>query len=178
MRTVAQFSGVLLFAPLTCALGWGQAASTAQISGTVKDQTGALLPGVEVSATQTDTGLKRTALTDETGSYTLQNLPIGPYRLEAALAGFSTYVQSGIVLQVNSNPQINPVLRVGQVTEQIEVQANASLVETRSTGIGQIIDNQRVLELPLNGRQRTTPTSSASRTWECKSTTLFPERAP
>ena len=65
-RTVAQLIGVFVFAALTCAAGWGQAASTAQISGTVKDQTGALLPGVEVSATQTETGLKRTALTDET----------------------------------------------------------------------------------------------------------------
>jgi hypothetical protein len=154
-RSFAQCFGVLVIAALACAVCWGQAASTAQISGTVKDQTGALLPGVEVTATQTDTGLKRTGLTDETGSYILQNLPIGPYRLEAALTGFSTYAQSGIVLQVNSNPQINPVLQVGQVTEQIEVQANASLVETRSSGVGQIIDNQRVLELPLNGRQPT-----------------------
>ena len=78
---------------------------------------------------------------------------IGPYRLEATLPGFRTFAQTGIVLQVNSNPVINAVLEVGQVTEQIEVQANAALVETRTTGVGQVIDNQRVLELPLNGRQ-------------------------
>ena len=142
--------GQLIFA-LTCTAVWAQ--STAQISGTVKDQTGAVLPGVEVSMSQADTGLKRTSLTDETGSYTMTSLPVGPYRFEATLPGFRTYVQTGIVLQINSNPVINASLQVGQVAEQVEVQADASLVETRSTGIGQVIDNQRVLELPLNGRQ-------------------------
>src|SRR6266705_2960750 len=71
------------------------------------------------------------------------------------LPGFRTYVQTGITLQVNSNPVIPVVLDVGQVSEQIEVAADAALVETRSTGVGQVIDNQRVLELPLNGRQAT-----------------------
>src|SRR5205823_5949348 len=128
---------------------WAQA--TAQISGTVKDQSGAVLPGVEISATQTATGNKRTVLTNETGSYVITNLPVGPYRVEAALAGFRTFVQTGIVLQVDSNPVININLEVGQVSEQVEVQADAALVETRSTGVGQVIDNVRVLELPLNG---------------------------
>src|SRR5689334_6383186 len=81
-----------------------QAFSTAQITGTVKDQTGAVLPGAEVTATQRDTEAKRTAVSDETGSYILTNLPIGPYRLEVSLPGFRTYVQNGIVLQVGSNP--------------------------------------------------------------------------
>jgi hypothetical protein len=129
---------------------WAQ--STAQISGTVKDQSGAVLPGVEVTVTQTDTGVKRTALTNETGSYVFPNLLIGPYRLEAALAGFRTFVQNGIVLQVDANPVINAVLEVGQVSEQVQVEANAALVETRSSGVGTVVDNQRVLEMPLNGR--------------------------
>ena len=131
------------------------AQATAQVSGTVRDQSGAVLPGVEVTATQTDTGIARTAVTNETGSYVLPNLALGPYRFEAALPGFRTFVQSGIVLQVNSNPVINPVLEVGQVTEQVEVQANASLVDTRSTAVGQVMENERILELPLQGRQVT-----------------------
>ena len=90
---------------------WAQA--TAQINGTVRDQSGAVLPGVEVTVTQTETGIARNAITDETGSYVLPNLPLGPYRLEAALPGFRTYVQTGIVLQVNSNPVINSTLEVG-----------------------------------------------------------------
>jgi carboxypeptidase family protein len=138
---------------LMCTAVWAQ--NTAQVSGTIKDQTGAVLPGAEVTVTQTDTGLTRNAITDETGSYVLTNLPVGPYKFEAGLPGFRTYVQTGIVLQVNSNPQINAVLEVGQITDQVEVQADAALVETRSTGIGQVIDNTRVLEMPLNGRQVT-----------------------
>jgi outer membrane receptor protein involved in Fe transport len=143
----------LLISALLCLNAWAQ--STASINGSVKDPSGAVLPGVEVTVTQTETGLKRSAVTTETGSYTLTNLPVGPYRLEAVLPGFRTYVQTGIVLQVNDNPVVNAVLEVGQVSETIEVQANAALVETRSTTIAQVIDNQRVLELPLNGRQVT-----------------------
>src|SRR5213593_4697454 len=141
----------LLFLALSSVDVWAQA--TAQISGSVRDQSGAVLPGAEVTATQTDTGIARSTVTNETGSYVLPNLTIGPYKIEAALPGFRTFVQTGIVLQVNSNPVVNPVLEVGQVSEQIEVQANAALVETRSVGVGQVIENARILDLPLNGRQ-------------------------
>src|SRR5205823_14697719 len=131
---------------LTSGTAWAQA--TAQISGTVKDQSGAVLPGVEVTATQTETGIARSAITNETGSYVLPNLAVGPYRMEAALPGFRTYVQTGIVLQVGSSPVVNPLLELGQVSEQVEVQANAAMVETRNAGVGQVIENQRILELP------------------------------
>ena len=97
----------------------------------------------------------RSTVSNETGSFVLSNIATGPYRLEAALPGFRTYLQTGIVLQVNSSPVINPVLEVGQVSEQVEVQANAVQVETRSTAVGQVIENERILELPLNGRQVT-----------------------
>src|SRR5947199_706110 len=149
--------GRLAFAVLTFVLSCGLASAqaTAQMSGTVRDQSGAVLPGVEITATQTETGIVRTTVTNETGSYVLSNLALGPYRLEAALTGFRTFVQTGIVLQVNGNPEINPVLEVGQVTEQVEVQANATLVETRNSGVGQVIENERILELPLNGRNVT-----------------------
>src|SRR5207245_6249339 len=138
-----------------CVSACAQTVAVAQISGTAKDSSGAVLPGVEIKATQTDTSVSRTAITDEMGSYTLPNLAVGPYRFEASLVGFSTYVKTGIVLQVNSNPVVNVVLQVGQVSETLEVQADVAMVETRSTGVGQVIDNQRVLELPLNGRQAT-----------------------
>jgi hypothetical protein len=121
---------------LSCATIWAQA--TAQINGAVKDQTGALLPGVEITATQTDTGTARAAVTNETGSYVLPNLPLVPYRLEATLPGFRTYLQTRIVLQVNSSPQINIQLEVGRVNEQVEVQANAALVKTRNVGLGRL----------------------------------------
>src|SRR5262245_30151002 len=134
--------------------GWAQG-GTAQISGTVSDPSGAVLPGVEITATQTATGLTRTTITNETGSYVLPNLALGPYRLEAALTGFRTYAQTGIVLQVNSSVVINPVMEVGQIAQQVEVEANVAMVETRATGIGQVIDNAKILELPIVGRQVT-----------------------
>ena len=142
-----------LFLVLTCGMAWGQ--GTAQINGRVTDQTGAVLPGVDVTARQTATAATRNAVTDETGSYVLANLPIGPYMVEVALPGFKTYVQTGIVLQVGANPVVNAVLEVGQVSDQIEVQADAALVETQTSGVGSVIENQSVLELPLNGRNPT-----------------------
>src|SRR5206468_7475965 len=128
-RFVSFVISALLVSALNSAAVSAQAVSTSQITGTVKDQTGAVLPGVEVTATQIDTGAKRTVISDETGSYILTSLPIGPYRLEVMLPRFRTYVQTGIILQVNSNPTIPIVLAVGQVSEQIEVAAGAALVE-------------------------------------------------
>ena len=152
-RIVTSLFGGFFLSALACSLLWAQA--TAQINGRVTDQTGAVLPGVDITATQTDTGITRTTITDETGAFVLPNLATGPYRVEAALAGFRTFVQTGIVLQVNSSPVINAILEVGQVTDQVEVQANATMVETRSQGVGTVIENERILELPLNGRQAT-----------------------
>jgi hypothetical protein len=151
MKRIFFFSvngGLLIL--LTCAVLWAQA--TAQISGTAKDQSGAVLPGVEIRVTQTETKVTRDTVTNESGSYVLPNLPLGPYRLEASLPGFRTYAQTGIELQVNSSPSVNVVLQVGQVSEQVEVQANAALVETRNSTVGTVVENERILELPLNGR--------------------------
>jgi hypothetical protein len=152
-----RFAIVLSATLLICVPGaitlWSQA--TAQISGTVTDQSNAVLPGAEITATQTETGVARTTVSNETGSYVLPNLPLGPYKLEVSLPGFRTFVRTGIVLQVNSSPVINAVLEVGQKTEIVEVQANSALVETRSVGVGQTMETQRILELPLNGRNVT-----------------------
>src|SRR5436309_5826826 len=105
-RTLGCISVVLFLVIFGCAGLWAQA--TAQISGTARDSSGAVLPGVEITATQTDTGIARTTVTNETGSYVLPSLPLGPYKLEAALSGFRTFVQTGLLLQVNSNPVVNP----------------------------------------------------------------------
>src|SRR5207248_11426698 len=126
-RTFTALFIALFIAVLSCGTAWAQA--TAQISGTVRDQSGAVLPGVEVMATQTDTGIVRSTVTNETGTYVLANLALGPYRLEAGLPGFRSFVQTGIVLQVNSSPVINVSLEVSQVSETVEVQANAVAVE-------------------------------------------------
>src|SRR5690349_4372674 len=88
------------------------AQSTAQISGTVSDPGGGVLPGVTVIAIQTDTGFRREVVTDEKGLYTMPNLPIGPYRLEASLSGFRAFAQTGIVLQVNDNTTLPVTLQL------------------------------------------------------------------
>src|SRR5215467_2989145 len=136
-----------------CTFGWAQ--GTAQISGTVADSSGARLPGAEVTATQTATGVTRSVISNESGVYSLPSLPTGPYKLEVALPGFRTFVQTGITLEVNASPVINVTMDVGQVTETIEVQANAALVETRTTGVGQVMEARQILDLPLNGRNVT-----------------------
>jgi hypothetical protein len=135
---------------MSCAAVWAQ--GTAQINGTVKDPSGSAVPGAEIKVTQISTNAVRTTSSGADGSYVLPDLPIGPYRLEVSKEGFTRYTQAGIVLQVSSNPTVDVALRIGNVTEQVLVEANAAQVETQATGVGQVIDNQRVLELPLTAR--------------------------
>jgi hypothetical protein len=85
----------------------------------------------------------------------LPNLPLGPYRLELFLHGFRTFAQTGIILQVGSNPVINLHMDVGQIEQTVEVKAEATAIETRSLGVGTVIETQRVLDLPLNRREVT-----------------------
>jgi Flp pilus assembly protein TadG len=145
---------VLLLSGIVFDLG-GQTTTVSQISGIVQDASGAAVAGAQVTVTNTDTDAARTAVTASDGAYAITNLVVGPYRLQVTKDGFSTYNQSGIVLQVNTNPQINVVLKIGAVTEQVEVQANAGMVETQNTSVGQVIDQRRVVDLPLNGRNVT-----------------------
>ena len=139
----------------SCVAIWAQSQNTAQIQGTVQDATGSTIPGAEVKATQTATGAVRVATTTDDGSYVLANLPIGPYRLDVSKPGFATYVQNGIVLQVATNPTIDVALKIGSVSEQVQVEANTTLVETQATGLGTVMENRRIIELPLNGRVAT-----------------------
>ncbi len=133
----------------------GQSVSIAEVSGVINDATGGGIPGAQVKITEVEKQFSRSAVTDPSGRYTFPNLPVGPYRLDVSATGFKTYVQSGIVLQVGNSVSINVSMQVGNVSEHIEVQAQASLVETRDNTISQVIDEQRISELPLNGRQPT-----------------------
>src|SRR5687767_1666361 len=145
--------GVLV--ALTIGADMALAQATAQISGTVRDVNGGVLPGADVTAIQTDTGAKRSVVSNETGAFVPTNLPTGPYRLEVSLSGFRSFARTGIVLQVNANPEINVTLPLGDLTETVSVEAAAPLIETRSPAIGTVVENERIEELPLNGRQAT-----------------------
>ena len=144
--------GVVLLVLVATGPARAQEVAGSQLSGVVRDSSNAGVPGAEVTVTKTDTGLSRTVFTGAEGAYAIPNLPVGPYRLKVVLQGFNTYVRDGIVLQVGSNPEINVTLTIGAISEQIIVTANSTLVETRNTGVGQVIDNQRLTEMPLNGR--------------------------
>jgi hypothetical protein len=137
-----------------CAAAFAQ--ETGQISGTVTDPTGAVIPDVEVTVTQAATGLKRSGTSDARGLYLIPNLPLGPYSLQASKTGFQTFVRTGVVLQVGTNPEIPVNMRVGEVSDKIIVEAATSEVETRTVGVGTtVVDSQKILDLPLNGRQAT-----------------------
>jgi hypothetical protein len=141
---------LVLLAPGVEALA--QVGATAQISGIVRDESGGVLPGVDVTVTNTNTGATRSAVSDAAGQYVLTNLPTGPYQLEATLPGFRAYEQRGIVLQVGGSPTINVTLGLGALTETVSVEASAPLVDTQRSGIGEVIESERIVELPLNGR--------------------------
>jgi len=132
-----------------------QAVAVAQLSGQVVDPSGAAVPNAEVRATQTATQFSRSVLTDTQGRYTLPNLPVGPYQLQVKAQSFKTYTQTGINLQVGNNVALNVALQVGQVTETVDVNAGAAMVETTENEVSQVIDQQRIVDLPLNGRDAT-----------------------
>jgi hypothetical protein len=140
---------------LSSRLALGQAVSSAQIHGEVNDATGAAVAGATIKATQIETQQVRTTVSNTDGSYVLPNLPVGPYTIEASSGGFKTYVQSGVILQVGNNVQINVGLQLGPVNQQMQVSADASMVETQDTSVSQVIDQRRIVDLPLNGRQAT-----------------------
>jgi hypothetical protein len=132
-----------------------RAQATAELNGRVTDSSGGVLPGVTVTATQTATGLVRTVVTDGDGNYLISNLPTGPYRLEISLQGFKNYVQTGLVLTVGATPTINAALELGSLEETVTVEAAAPLVDVRSAGISSVVEQERIVELPLQGRQVT-----------------------
>src|SRR3954453_15448907 len=132
-----------------------QAVSTATVTGRVVDEADAVVVGASIKVIGVENGTARDAVSNADGLYTITNLPIGPYTLQATAPGFRTYEQTGISLRVNDNVQINVTMRVGQVVERVEVQAKATLVQTQQNTISQVIDQRRIVDLPLNGRDPT-----------------------
>jgi hypothetical protein len=153
---LAVFAVLLLsFLPLGIAPAFAQTAGTASVQGTVSDSTGAVLPNVNVIFTSTDTGASRTTSTGGSGNYSFPNVPVGPYSIAVTAPGFRGFTQRG-VLEVGNNLEVNASLTIGNATDQIiEVQATGTALETETSSFKQVIDHQRITELPLNGRQAT-----------------------
>ena len=125
---------------------------TGNIRGTVSDSSGAVVQAALVTVKETETGLTRTATTDASGGYLLLELPVGRYRLDVTATGFRKHVQEGISLDVNETATVAVRLQVGSATQQVDVNANASLVQTTESSLGQTVMQGEILDLPLDGR--------------------------
>ncbi|MBV8817853.1 MAG: carboxypeptidase regulatory-like domain-containing protein, partial [Acidobacteriaceae bacterium] len=122
------------------------------IFGTVTDPSGAPIPAAQVQVTNVDTNAITTAVSGAQGDYQTPELPIGHYRVSINQSGFKEVIRTGIVLQVGQRAEVNLQLTVGSVEEKIEVTADAPLVDTSTATVGQAVENKRIEELPLNGR--------------------------
>ena len=139
-----------LFLLLVCSAAAQQISGI--IRGNVSDPTGAAVQSASVTATQLETGFSRSAVTNHSGEYILLELPVGHYTLQATARGFSTYIQQGIVLDVNETATVPVHLALGTQMEKLEVQADAQLIQSTVTSMGKTVSERDVLELPLNGR--------------------------
>src|SRR6267378_2048845 len=122
------------------------------IVGTIRDQKGAQIVGAKVMVTSPSTGLQRETTTADNGIFRIIALPTGVYEIKAEAAGFATATTTGIQVGVDQIRRVEVVLRVGAVAEVVEVKADAALTQTETSKLGEIIDNRKVEDLPLNGR--------------------------
>ena len=134
-------------------LGSSALAQTAgEISGTVTDPAGAIIPGATIRVTNPTTNIERVTQTNSSGAYSVPALPPGEYTLRVSMVAFGTLVRNNITLQVNQVARLDIALQLGNVAEVVEVTGGAPVLETESASIGTVIENQRIVELPLNGR--------------------------
>ena len=125
---------------------------TGVITGVVSDQTGGVIPNVEVTATNTGTNAAFHAMSTEQGVFTLNTLPVGTYNLSAVTRGFKKFEARSIRLQVNEVVRVDVSLAVGETAETVSVAAEAVNVDTSSATLKTVVDQKRVEDLPLNGR--------------------------
>lgn len=130
---------------------FGQAVNFGSIQGRVIDSTGAVVANANIVITQTDTGFTRTAASSENGQYVFNAIPLGPYQLKASAVGFQDFVQR-VTLTVGSTPTIDIKFAIGTASENVEVTGEAATVDTTSNSVSTLIDNARILDMPLDGR--------------------------
>src|SRR5712671_5219212 len=138
------------FAAAACLLAQG--GESTEILGIVEDSTGAVIPGVTIKARHVSTSQERKAVTGDSGVYVLSFMQPGEYILSAEKPGFKTEVRSGLGLQLNQKARVNFILQVGAVAENVEVSAVGVILNTDDATIGNVVEQKRIVDLPLNGR--------------------------
>src|ERR671936_1511551 len=128
------------------------AQTQASISGVIHDPTGAVIPGVTVTVTNPATNFVRAAISNEAGVYNFPVLQPGRYNIKVELPGFRTIEQHGVELQVQQSARIDFTLQVGEVSQTVEVSGTAALIATENATVGTVIENKRIVDMPLNGR--------------------------
>lgn len=152
-RAALLIQAVALVATVLCTTSTAAAqTATAQITGTVRDATGAVMPGVKVIVTNQLTGLTRETKTSNNGDYVIPLLPVGTYVVTGEQQGFKTAVHSDVPLTVDQIQRVDMLLEPGSLTETVEVRSNALALDTANATVGQTITEKQVTELPLNGR--------------------------
>src|SRR5215510_6471543 len=143
LRAVAVFLALTAF-PLS--------AQNASLAGTVKDQQSGAVPSATITLTSRDTGVSQTTVCDGGGNFEFPTVRPGTYRLKAEQKGFQTFAQSSIVLAVNDRSRVDPVLQVGDTSTVINVEAQPATVSTETSSLGSVVENRKIVEMPLNGR--------------------------
>ena len=156
------FRKAIWLSTLLITLGWATnvpiavaQVTTGTIQGTVSDEQGGVVPGSEVTITNTETGVSRTVATGQQGRYSVPNLTVGSYEVHASIPGFQTAVRTGITLTVGSVVVANLTLRVGEVTQQVVVTGEAPIVETSQSSVAALVTGDQIVDLPLNVRSFT-----------------------
>jgi hypothetical protein len=147
-KTVSLLVGLLVIFPRPAQCQF----TTASLGGVVTDASGAVVPAATVTILNADTGLTKTVTTGSDGAYLFPALPVGTYQLAVEKPGFTKYVQSGIVLTVNQAANQPVAVQVGQANQQVTVTADASLITTNTATVAHLINQEQILDLPLDGR--------------------------
>jgi hypothetical protein len=152
MSTPPSVARSILIGALICGMSLHSQLSTGTISGEVKDPSGAVVAGARVELLDQQTGTRRSSAADASGFFIVPAVPAGTYTLTVETSGFKTLKQRDIRLEVNQNLTIPITLEVGQVTESVSVTAAVAQVDTVASSVKEVVDETRVRELPLNGR--------------------------
>jgi hypothetical protein len=143
----------LLLVVVACFLACAPALAQSRLTGTVKDSSGAVVPGAEVAARNVETGQATTAQTNPSGIYSISFLNPGQYEVSCGQAGFKRFVRAGIVLETGTTSTIDITLEVGQINDTISVTASAPLLESESGSLGQLVENKMILNMPIESRR-------------------------